>query len=89
MKKYFLFLLSFLVFAPVTIAQFETAEVLGTITDPSGGLLPNVTVVLRNQGTNVESRGRDAGCPAPPAQIRTGSFPACGSYRGCLASKRR
>jgi hypothetical protein len=35
------------------------------------------------------SRGRDAGCPAPPAQIRTCSFPACGSYLGCLASKRK
>ena len=27
--------------------------------------------------------------PAPPAQIRTSSIPAYGSYLGCLASKRR
>ena len=35
------------------------------------------------------SRGRDTSCLAPPAQIRTGRFPACGSYRRYLASKRR
>ena len=34
-------------------------------------------------------RGRDAGYPTPPAQIRTCSIPSCGSYRRCLASKRR
>src|ERR1700732_2226755 len=34
-------------------------------------------------------RGRDAGCPAPPAQIRTGRIAAYGSYLGCLAAKRR
>ena len=33
-------------------------------------------------------RGRDIGCPMPPAQIRTSGFPAYGSYLGCLASKR-
>jgi hypothetical protein len=29
--------------------------------------------------------GRNAGYPAPPAQIRTSGFPAYGSYLGCLA----
>jgi fibronectin-binding autotransporter adhesin len=29
--------------------------------------------------------GRDAGCPAPPAQIRTSSITAYGSYFGCMA----
>ena len=29
--------------------------------------------------------GRNAGYPAPPAQIRTCGFPAYGSYLGCLA----
>jgi predicted RNase H-like nuclease len=33
-------------------------------------------------------RGREPGCPGPPAQIRTGSFPAYGSYLGCLTAKR-
>ena len=34
-------------------------------------------------------RGRDAGYPAPPAQIRTGSIAAYGSYLGWMASKRK
>ena len=29
-----------------------------------------------------EGRGRDTSYPAPPAQIRTGGFPAYGSYLG-------
>jgi hypothetical protein len=33
-------------------------------------------------------RGREPGYPGPPAQIRTGSFPAYGSYLGCLTAKR-
>ena len=33
-------------------------------------------------------RGRNAGYPAPPAQIRTGPIKASGSYLGCLAAKR-
>src|SRR5499425_1329593 len=34
------------------------------------------------------SRGRDASYLAPPAQIRTCSFPAYGSYLGCVTAKR-
>ena len=33
-------------------------------------------------------RGRDAGYPAPPAQIRAGPIRALGSYLGCLTAKR-
>ena len=33
-------------------------------------------------------RGRDSGCPLPPAQSRAGAVSAHGSYLGCLASKR-
>jgi len=33
-------------------------------------------------------RGRDAGYPAPPAQIRAGAIRALGSHLGCLAAKR-
>ena len=39
-------------------------------------------------GLNVGDRGRNAGFPAPPAQIRTYSFPVYGSYLGCMAKKR-
>src|SRR5437016_10710695 len=34
-----------------------------------------------------DGRGRDFGCPKPPAQIRTSGFPAYGSYLGYVASK--
>jgi len=44
---------------------------------------------LNISSIRTSSRGRDASCLAPPAQIRTGRFPACGSYRRYLASKRR
>ena len=39
-------------------------------------------------GTANGDRGRNAGFPAPPAQIRTYSFPVYGSYLGCMAKKR-
>jgi hypothetical protein len=34
-------------------------------------------------------RGRDAGCPTPPRTDPTCGITACGSYRRCLASKRK
>ena len=33
-------------------------------------------------------RGRDASYLAPPAQIRTGGFPAYGSHLGCMTARR-
>src|SRR5215470_17370441 len=33
-------------------------------------------------------RSRNAGYPAPPAQIRTCGFPSSGSYLGCVTAKR-
>jgi len=38
--------------------------------------------------SEVFDRGRDAHCWAPPAQIRTSSIRASGSYLGCLTAKR-
>jgi hypothetical protein len=55
MRKYLLFFLALLA-APLAVAQFDTAEVLGTVTDASGGALANVTVLLKNQETNVETK---------------------------------
>jgi hypothetical protein len=37
-------------------AQFDTAEVLGIVKDPSGGGIPKASVTLLNQGTGIESR---------------------------------
>jgi len=49
-----------------------------------GGSEPNGPV----KAIAMRYRGREPGCPGPPAQIRTGSFPAYGSYLGCLTAKR-
>ena len=49
----------------------------------SAGLLSRLQLFRYVQG-----RGRDSGCPLPPAQSRAGAVSAHGSYLGCLASKR-
>jgi hypothetical protein len=41
---------------PSTRAQFDAAEVLGTVLDPSSAVLANVNIILRNQDTGVEAR---------------------------------
>jgi hypothetical protein len=41
-----------------------------------------------NRLMDVDDRGRDAGYPAPPAQIRTCPIRAYGSYLGCLTARR-
>jgi hypothetical protein len=38
------------------VAQFETAEVLGTVHDASGSFVANATVTLINESTNVERK---------------------------------
>src|SRR5579872_7149491 len=43
-----------LLFAAPVFAQFDTAEVLGTIRDSSGGSLANATVTLINQDTGIQ-----------------------------------
>jgi hypothetical protein len=40
------------------------------------------TAERRAETNRQNGRGRDAGCPAPPAQIRTCGSPAYGSYLG-------
>ena len=42
-------------FAIPVVAQFETAEVLGTIHDPSGQVVARATVTLTNQGTGIQA----------------------------------
>ena len=37
-------------------AQFDTAEVLGTVRDPQGSVIPKATITLTNQETGIEAR---------------------------------
>ena len=41
--------------APALLAQFGAGTILGTITDPTGAVVPNATVTAKNNATN-ESR---------------------------------
>ena len=43
------------------LAQFETADVLGAITDPTGSAIANATVTLVNQDTGVKSETKTGG----------------------------
>ena len=40
-------------FAGLTFAQFDTAEVLGTVHDKSGAVIPNAAITLLNQDTGI------------------------------------
>jgi hypothetical protein len=43
---------------------------------------PRSVSQARAEINRANGRGRDASCPAPPAQIRTCGIPAYGSYLG-------
>ncbi len=43
-----------IMFAASMFGQFDTGEVLGTVRDNSGGILPRVSVVLTNQETGIQ-----------------------------------
>ncbi|MDW8355145.1 MAG: TonB-dependent receptor [Bryobacterales bacterium] len=45
-----------IVSAPVGLAQFETAGVLGTVRDPSGAVIVGATVTLISQDTGIEAK---------------------------------
>jgi hypothetical protein len=50
----FRILLGVILAAAALLGQFETAEVLGTVRDASGAVLPKATVRLTNQDTGIE-----------------------------------
>ncbi len=56
MKLFFLSLFLTLFPSSALWAQFDTAEVLGTIKDPSGAGIAKASVTLLNQGTGVEAK---------------------------------
>src|SRR5581483_9852024 len=42
----------FVALAPVCLAQVQASRIVGTVTDPNGGLVPNASVSVVNQATN-------------------------------------
>jgi len=47
-----LFLAALVLFTSAAFAQLTTADILGTVTDATGAVIPNATVVVTNLGTN-------------------------------------
>ena len=55
------------VVASPAYAQRTTGEIIGKVTDESGGALPGVTVTLRGAGYKLEAPDRPS---APTAELR-------------------
>ncbi len=43
-------------FRAPALAQFDTGTIVGSVTDPSGAVLPNATVTITNTGTGIETK---------------------------------
>src|SRR5271156_3449821 len=50
-----------LLFTSAALAQLTTADILGTVTDPTGAALPNASVTLTNLGTNHQRTVQSSG----------------------------
>lgn len=64
-------LFGFMVILPVSAQNLTSGDVAGTVTDPSGAILPNATVTLKNNGTG---------------QTQTATTNTTGAYRFSLLS---
>jgi hypothetical protein len=70
----FFLILCFLFITPAVCAfAQETGQIAGTVTDQTGGILPNATVTIRNLGTNAS---RTATTGSNGAFVVTGLLPA-------------
>ena len=47
--------------APVAEAQLQAGRIVGTVTDPSGAVIPNATVTVTEQSTNTSHKALTAG----------------------------
>src|SRR5215203_4578302 len=45
-----------LFYNPALLAQSDTASITGFVRDPSGGVVPNATIVIANEATGAERR---------------------------------
>lgn len=67
--------LNVLFLTSLSYGQFETAEVLGTVRDPSGQAVAKASVTLLNQGTGVEAKTTtDPGGDYDFADVKVGSY---------------
>ena len=58
-RKFPLSVTCLLVLTPMLLAQsLITGEIAGTVTDPSGGVMPRATVTLKNNGTGASQERR-------------------------------
>ena len=60
-RRFFLILSAVLCMAGLVLAQTDTARLIGTITDPSGAVVPNATVAVTNAGTGREVKAQTNG----------------------------
>jgi Carboxypeptidase regulatory-like domain len=60
-KSTALFLAFLLLFTSATFAQLTTADILGTVTDATGAVVPNANIVLTNLGTNEKRTSQSNG----------------------------
>lgn len=67
--------LGLLCLAVAAFGQFDTAEVLGTVSDASGGVVPKANVTLLNQDTGIESKvSSDEGGQFHFFNVRVGKY---------------
>src|SRR5262245_61469711 len=52
---FFCVLLFGLIFSGFSFAQIKSATIVGTVTDPSGAVVPGAEITVTDQGTNVAS----------------------------------
>jgi hypothetical protein len=58
LRRQFFILAVLLLFTSAAFGQLTTADILGTVTDATGAVVPNASVILTNLGTNEKRTGQ-------------------------------